>query len=185
MRWTKIPILVALICGTLIWQTGCGGDNDDENDGIANALVEQSVLNQELLTQQELYEFADWTTRWEKSREARKRYVKLRDTHANEALKAYIEYYNWMHYGHPLAEKIARISVQMDMAGETTIPDMLQLLHLKLEMVKDLTLTTKEHIAELEAEIRFWNELGEELVANGSKVTDCKIEYEISVETLE
>ena len=97
----------------------------------------------------------------------------------------YIEYYNWMHYGHPLAEKIARISVQMDMAGETTIPDMLQLLHLKLEMVKDLTLTTKEHIAELEAEIRFWNELGEELVANGSKVTDCKIEYQIAEKGLD
>ncbi len=188
MRWTKISLLVMSICSVLISQIGCGRDDGGVEHTFVEkssadeefSTVEKTSADEEFSTQQELYEFADRSTRWKKSRAARKKYIKLRETRPNEALKAYIEYYNWMYYGHPLAEKIARISARMDMAGETTIPDMLQLLNLKLEMIKDLKLTTKAHIAELEADIRFWNELGAELVANGRELTDCKIEYEIS-----
>lgn len=164
---------------------GCSEDKKQIKPAEPYDFVDGSILNQELKTQQEIYEWADWNTRWEKSRQARRKYIELRHTHPDAALAAYIEYYNWMHYGHPLATKIATMSVEMDRFGETTIPELLEQLNLELQMKKDLVLSTKDEIEEVTQSIKFWTELREEIIANGGKVTDCKIAFEISEITMD
>jgi hypothetical protein len=171
MRWTKIYFLALLICGVIGCQIGCGHD-------VENALVEQNISDEEVLTKQKLYETADGEIRWKKSRAARKRYIKLRDKYPDAALKAYIEYRNWMHHGHPLATEVAKMSAKMDMAGKTHIPEMLKFLNLELEMANDLQ-SSEKHIEELEENILFWTELAKDLKIDGEDPADFEIQYEI------
>ena len=177
MRWTKIYFLALLICGVIGCQIGCGDD-------VENALVEQNISDEEVLTKQKLYETVDGEIRWKKSRAARKRYIKLRDKYPDAALKAYIEYRNWMHHGHPLATEVAKMSAKMDMAGKTNIPDTLKLLNLELQIEKDVH-NRDIQIKEIKESILFWTELAKDLEAHGEDPADFEIQYEISAETLE
>lgn len=175
---------VLIVIWTSVFLLSCVRDNQQEPNKPYD-FIDGSILNQELKTQQEMYEWSDWNTRWHKSREARRLYIAIRDSQPQQALEAYIEYYNWMYYGHPLAEKIATMSVEMDNAGETTLENMLTKLNLEIEMMKDLAVFTKEDMKETQKSIRFWTELSEEIIRNGGKVEDCKIEFSISELTLD
>ncbi len=171
MQSTKMYLLALLICCVIGCQIGC-------SDDVEEALIEQNIADAEVLTKQKRYETADHEIRWKKSRAARKRYMRLRDKYPDAALNAYIEYRNWMHYGHPLATEIAKLSAKMDMAGKTNIPDMLKLLNFELEMEHDLQ-SRKKHIEELEENILFWTELAEDLKSHGEDPADFEIQYEI------
>lgn len=88
MHQTKMSLFSIFLFSVIGCHLGCGGDDAE------TALVAQNLSDEEVLTKQKLYEPADWEIRWEKSRAARKRYMKLRDTYPDVALNAYIEYRN-------------------------------------------------------------------------------------------
>lgn len=165
-----------IIFAVLLFQSGCG-------DSVEEALTEQNISDAEILTKQKLYETADEETRWRKSRAARKRYIRLRETYPDVALKAYIEYRNWLHHGHPLATEVATMSAKMDMAGKTNLLNMLKFLNLELEMITDLE-GEQEHIDEIKESINFWTELKEELISENQDPADFEIQYSISEKTL-
>ncbi|MCY3721765.1 hypothetical protein F4X88_18285 [Candidatus Poribacteria bacterium] len=175
MKCLVFYMMVIAMSVILGCQVGCGGDDYSAEQ----ALTEQDYADIEAETRQNLYKHADWTVRWEQSRKAHKRYMKLKNTYPNAALNAYIEYYNWMHYGHPLAIQAAILSVKMDLAGQSNIPDTLEMLNLELQIAKDNN-STKQHIAELEADILFWSELGKELEAEGEDPAAFIIAFEIA-----
>ena len=154
---------------------GCGGDNAE------TALVAQNLSDEEVLTKKELYKTADWEIRWEKSRAARKRYMKLRGTYPDAALSAYIEYCNWMEFGHPLATEAATLAVKMDLAGQTNIPEVLQKYNLELQIAKD-NAVVQDWIDEIEEKILFWSELSEELEAEGHDPAEFIIQFKIGEE---
>lgn len=167
-----VSSLLFLICILL----GCGDD-------VEQALIEQNLSDEEVLTKHKLYETADEETRWKKSRAARKRYIRLREKYPESAIKAYIEYGNWIHYGHPLATEVATMSAKMDIAGKTNLPSILKFLNLELEMIIDLQ-GEQEHINELKESINFWTELSDELIEEGQDPAEFEIQYSISEKTL-
>ena len=173
MRFAMLSFLAIVISAFLGCQIGCGKDEEDVS------FVEQGLSDEEVLTSEELFVSADWATRFQKSKEARRRYFKLRDTSPSAALKAYIEFHKWLFHGHPLAEESARLTVEMDMAGKSNIPDTLRLLNIELEIITDLNKPT-QHIEEIEESILFWTELAEELEAEGHDPADFEIEFEIA-----
>lgn len=172
MRCAMLSFLAIVINAFLGCQIGCGEDSADVS------FVEQGLSDEEVLTSEELFVSADWTTRSQKSKEAFRRYFKLRDTSPAAALKTYIDFHKWLYHGHPLAEKSARLEVKMDMAGKTNIPDRLRLLNIELEIATDLN-ESPQYIEEIEEKIFFWTELAEELEAEGHNPADFEIEFEI------
>ncbi len=180
MKCLTYYIIIIAISAVLGCQVGCG---TDEKEDIGTALNEQYFADIEAETKQHLYENADWKVRWEQSRKARKRYIKLRGTYPDAALNAYTEYCNWFYYGHHLALEVAKLSVEMDIAGQSNLPDTLKLLNLQLQIAKDNG-EHKDHLDELKEDILFWSELAKDLETDGGDPGEFIIEFEISEETL-
>ena len=181
MKHLAIYIMAITMSVIFGCQVGCG-ENDAEEALIIQNLSDHE-REEQALTQQSLYENADWKLRWKESEAAHKRYIRLRRTYPNAALNAYIEYRNWMQYGHPLATEIAKVVVKADMAGEWNIPDKLQVFKWELQIAKD-NKDTKDYIAELEGRILFWSEFAKELEAEGEDPAKFIIAFEISDEWL-
>ncbi len=175
MRRVDFFLIIAIL-SSVCCHIGCDRETEE------TALIEQNVSDEEVLTRQKLYETADWETRWERSRKARKRYFLLKDKYPEAAINAYIEYRNWMDYGHPLAEKVGRISAETDILGKINIPQNLQLLNWELQIAKD-TGASKEFLAEMEENILFWTELGEDLESEGHDPALFEISFEIQEKT--
>ena len=167
---------IVLMSAVLGCQIGCGAD---DSESAQQAYDEQYFAEIESETRQYLYENADWNVRWRESRAAHKRYIKLRKQYPNAALDAYTEYTNWMNYGHPLSADVAKLSVKMDLAGASSLPDMLQLMQWELQIAKDNN-EGKEYIAELEKDVLFWTELKAELISEGEDPNAFVIEFEIA-----
>lgn len=171
MRYLSISITILALCTILGCQVGCGGD-DDYTQEVGEPLIDPEPVPEEL------FKTAGYVERWEGSRAALKRYFKTKHTRPEVALQAYIEYTKWMYEGHELSEQLATITVKMDMAGKSNIPDTLEMLAIDLQMVKDID-GSQEHIEELETEILFWTELSEELLAEGEDPAEFVIKFSI------
>lgn len=176
MRYLFYYVSLLLISAILSCQFGCG---ESDSEVAQQAYDEQYFAEIENETRQYLYENADWNVRWRESRAAHNRYIKLRKLYPNAALDAYIEYTNWMNYGHVLSEDVAKISVKMDLAGESNLPDTLQLMKWELQIAKD-NKESPGYIAELEKDVLFWTELQAELISEGEDPNTFVIEFEIA-----
>ena len=171
MRCLSAYIVVLILATGLSCQSGCGAD-DNRTRTIGDPLVNPEPVPEEL------FKTADYQTRFESSRTARKRYFLTKRTRPKVALQFYTQYVKWIYKGHELSEEYAKIVVKMDMAGKCNLTDTLTMLTLDLRMVKDNGGSAK-HIKNLEDDILFWNELSKDIEADGDDPADFVIEFSI------
>lgn len=96
-----------------------------------------------------------------------KNYLKLRKKNPESALLELMKHANIAFKGHPRASEWARLAARMDRAEGGSLPDMLSLNRLFLDMANDNSAAV-EQIRDMEDEVRLWEELARELEAEGT-----------------
>ena len=107
-------------------------------------------------------------------------YLRLKKENPESALVELTKHANLAFKGHPKATEWARLASRMDRAEGVSLPDMLSLNRLFLEMANDNSAGV-EQIHAIEDEIRLWEELAKELEAEGTDPTTFFVGFRLKL----
>ena len=105
-------------------------------------------------------------------------YLRLKKKSPESALIELTKHANAAFMEHPKAGEWAQLAFRMDRAEESSLPDMLHLRQLYLEMARDNEAPI-EYIQILENQILFWEEMKKELKAEGRDPNTFYIKFSL------
>lgn len=96
-----------------------------------------------------------------------KNYLRLKKKSPDSALVELTQHAHLAFQAHPKAVEWAQLIARIDRAERASLPDILRLRRIELEMARDKNFPTK-HLYMLEEQVLFWEEMKKELNAEGT-----------------
>lgn len=110
-----------------------------------------------------------------------KNYLRLKKKNPDSALLELTQHAKLAFMGHPKAIEWAHIAFRVDRAGKASLPDMMQLSRLNIEMSRDNN-APEEHLQMLESKLLVWQEIEKELATQGQDPNTFLIEFRLQIE---
>lgn len=110
-----------------------------------------------------------------------KNYQRLKKKNPDAALLELIQHAKLAFMEHPKAVEWAHIASRVDRVGKASLPDMMQLSRLNLEMAQDNN-APEQHLELLESKLLVWEEIEKELIAEGQDPHTFLIKFRLKIE---